>query len=55
MPSKPCGQCRRKCASVEIDCDTYKKQFSPQERGILGGASKLPLAPAEPNEPEPPE
>lgn len=39
----------------EIDSDSYKKQFSPQERDVLGGASKLPLAPAESNEPEPPE
>ena len=39
----------------EIDSDSYKKQFSPQERDVLSGASKLPLAPAEPNEPEPPE
>jgi Protein of unknown function (DUF3106) len=39
----------------EIDSDSYKKQFSPQEREVLGGASKLPLAPAEPSEAEPPE
>jgi len=39
----------------QIDSDAYKKQFSPAERNILGGASKLPLAPAEPNVPEPPE
>jgi len=32
----------------QIDSDAYKKQFSPGERNILGGASKLPLAPAEP-------
>jgi len=38
----------------QIDSDAYKKQFSPQERNMLNGASKLPLAPAEPNE-EPPE
>jgi len=34
----------------EIDSDAYKKQFSPQERDVLSGASKLPLAPAEPPE-----
>jgi len=39
----------------QIDSDAYKRQFSPEERGILGGASKLPLAPAEPGGPEPPE
>jgi hypothetical protein len=32
----------------EIDSDAYKKQFSPQEREMLKGASRLPLAPAEP-------
>ena len=37
----------------QIDSDAYKKQFSSEERGILGGASKLPLAPAEPGAPEP--
>jgi hypothetical protein len=36
-----------------IDSDRYKSQFSPQERGLLGGISQLPLAPAEPNEPSP--
>ena len=36
----------------QIDSDAYKKQFTPEERNILGGASKLPLAPAEPNGPE---
>jgi Protein of unknown function (DUF3106) len=36
----------------QIDSDAYKKQFTPQERNILGGASKLPLAPAEPGSPE---
>jgi len=34
----------------QIDSDSYKRQFSPQERDVLNGASKLPLAPAEPNE-----
>jgi hypothetical protein len=29
-----------------IDSPAYKSQFSPQERQILSGASKLPLAPA---------
>ena len=38
----------------EINSDTYKQQFSPQEREMLSGASKLPLAPAEPNVPKPP-
>ena len=38
-----------------IDSDAYKSHFSPQEREMLGNASRLPLAPAEPNEqgPEP--
>ena len=31
----------------EIDSDRFKSQFSPEERSILGGASKLPLAPPE--------
>jgi len=35
----------------QIDSDAYKRQFSPQERNVLSGASKLPLAPAEPSEP----
>jgi hypothetical protein len=39
----------------QIDSDAYKKQFTPEERNILGGASKLPLAPAGPNEPDSPE
>ena len=36
-----------------IDSDRFKNEFSPQERGLLSGASQLPLAPAEtaPNEP----
>ena len=36
----------------QIDSDAYRRQFSPQERSILGGASRLPLAPAGPNGPE---
>lgn len=36
----------------QIDGDAYKKRFTPEERNILGGASKLPLAPAEPDSPE---
>jgi len=39
----------------QIESDAYKKQFSPEERNILGGASKLPLAPAGPGAAEPPE
>ena len=39
----------------QIDSDAYKRQFTPQERNMLGGASKLPLAPAGPNGLEPPE
>jgi len=39
----------------QIDSDAYKRQFSPEERSILGGASKLPLAPAEPNGAQSPE
>jgi len=34
----------------QIDSDQYKRQFSPEERNMLSGASKLPLAPAEPND-----
>jgi len=37
----------------QIDSDRYKSMFSPHERDMLGNASKLPLAPAEPNEPAP--
>jgi len=33
-----------------VESDAYKNRFSPQERDMLGNASKLPLAPAEPNE-----
>jgi len=30
-----------------IESDSYKSRFTPEERGILDGASKLPLAPAQ--------
>jgi Protein of unknown function (DUF3106) len=30
-----------------IDSDQYKSMFSPQERGLLNGASRLPLAPGD--------
>ncbi len=30
-----------------INSDQYRNQFSPQERGLLGGASHLPLAPGD--------
>jgi hypothetical protein len=38
-----------------IESDRFKNEFSPQERGLLGSASQLPLAPAEngPNETAP--
>jgi Protein of unknown function (DUF3106) len=38
-----------------IESERFKSEFSPQERGLLSGASQLPLAPAEngPNEPAP--
>ncbi|HXW93944.1 MAG TPA: DUF3106 domain-containing protein [Terriglobales bacterium] len=38
-----------------IESDAYKSRFTPQEREMLNNASRLPLAPAEPNEtpPEP--
>ena len=36
----------------QIESDAYKRQFSPEERGILGGATTLPLAPAGPNGPD---
>jgi len=36
----------------QIESDAYRRQFSPQERSILDGASKLPLAPAPPGTPE---
>jgi hypothetical protein len=32
-----------------INSDDYKARFSPQERSILDGATKLPLAPSAPN------
>jgi len=38
-----------------IESDAYKQRFSPQERQMLDGASRLPLAPAEPNEQGPEE
>jgi Protein of unknown function (DUF3106) len=38
-----------------IDSDDYKRRFSPQERNMLDGASRLPLAPPEPNEHAPEE
>jgi Protein of unknown function (DUF3106) len=38
-----------------IDSDAYKSRFTPQEREILNNASRLPLAPAEPNEASPEE
>jgi hypothetical protein len=31
----------------EIESERFKSQFSPEERSILGGASRLPLAPPE--------
>jgi len=33
-----------------IESDAYKNRFTPQERDMLNKASRLPLAPAEPNE-----
>lgn len=30
-----------------LDSPRFQSMFSPQERGLLGGISKLPLAPAE--------
>jgi hypothetical protein len=38
-----------------IDSDQYKRAFSPQERRLLGGASRLPLAPGRGLQAEPPE
>ncbi len=38
-----------------IDSDEYRSAFSPQERRLLGGASRLPLAPGEGLHTEPPE
>jgi hypothetical protein len=36
-----------------IESDRFKSQFSPQERDLLGSASRLPLAPAENGQSEP--
>jgi hypothetical protein len=36
-----------------IESEKFKSQFSPQERGLLGGISQLPLAPAENGQSEP--
>jgi len=36
----------------QIESDAYRRQFSPQERSVLDGASKLPLAPTPPGTPE---
>jgi len=36
-----------------IESEAYKNRFSPQERQMLNNASRLPLAPAEPNEQAP--
>jgi hypothetical protein len=33
-----------------INSEDFKKRFSPEERNMLDGASRLPLAPAEPSE-----
>ncbi len=38
-----------------INSDQYRNAFSPQERSILSGASRLPLAPGDGLHPEPPE
>jgi hypothetical protein len=38
-----------------IDSDQFRSQFSPPERSLLRGASRLPLAPGEDLQPEPPE
>jgi hypothetical protein len=38
-----------------IESDDYKKRFTPEERNMLDGASKLPLAPPEGNERAPEE
>jgi hypothetical protein len=38
-----------------INSDQFRNSFSPQERVILGGASRLPLAPGEGLQPLPPE
>jgi hypothetical protein len=36
-----------------IESQRFKNQFSPQERELLGSASRLPLAPAESGQGEP--
>lgn len=38
-----------------INSDEYRNEFSPQERGLLRGTSRLPLAPGEGLHPEPPD
>jgi hypothetical protein len=38
-----------------INSDQYKSAFSPQERALLSGASRLPLAPGDGLPGEPPE
>ena len=38
-----------------INSDEYKNRFSGQERGLLGGASRLPLASGDGLQAEPPE
>jgi len=38
-----------------INSEQYRRAFSPQERGLLAGASRLPLAPGEGLHAEPPE
>jgi hypothetical protein len=36
-----------------IDSNRFNRTFSPQERDIMRGASRLPLAPSEEHPPEP--
>lgn len=38
-----------------INSDQFRSEYSPQERGLIGGASHLPLAPGDGLQPEPPE
>jgi hypothetical protein len=38
-----------------INSDAYRSRFSPQELDMLNNASRMPLAPAEPNEQLPPQ
>jgi hypothetical protein len=38
-----------------MNSDQFRKDFSPQERGLLNGASHLPLAPGDGLQAEPPE